>query len=158
MFCCGWPGMPKVPKVTKLQNLGKKEVRHKFNFLHEGKNQSFLQADTMVLVVIIRHAQSTQNNKSLQYFCNISRKKGSMKLIFCMQISKPFYKLIPSILLSMASLAQSTWNNKFTKSLQYLKKEVRDKVDFCRDKLQSIQKVGTVISDGCSQACLKYSK
>ena len=40
--------MPKVPKVTKLQNLGKKEVRHKFNFLHEDKNQSFLEADTII--------------------------------------------------------------------------------------------------------------
>ena len=60
--------------------------------------------------------------------------------------------------MSVATLAQATQNNKFAKSLQYLKKEVRDKVDFCRDKLQSIQKVGTVISDGCSQACLKYSK
>ena len=40
--------MPKVPKVTKLQNLGKKEVRHKSNFLHEDKNQSFLEADTIV--------------------------------------------------------------------------------------------------------------
>ena len=60
--------------------------------------------------------------------------------------------------MNMAKLAQSTRNNKFVKSLQYLKKEVRDKVDFCRDKLQSIQKVGTVMSDGCSQACLKYSK
>ena len=79
-------------------------------------------------------------------------------MIFCMQISKPFYKLILSILVSMASLTQSTQNNTFAKSLQYLKKEVKDKVDFCRDKLQSIQKVGTVISDGCSQACLKYSK
>ena len=58
----------------------------------------------------------------------------------------------------MANLAQSTRNNKFAKSLQYLEKEVRDKADFCRDKLQSIQKVGTVMSDGCSQACLKYSK
>ena len=77
---------------------------------------------------------------------------------FCMQISKPFYKLILSMLVSMASLAQSNQNNKFAKSLQYLKKEVRDKVDFCRDKLQTIQEVGTVISDGCSQACLKYSK
>ena len=48
----------------------------------------------------------------------------------------------------MASLAQSTRNNKFAKSLQYLKKEVRDKVDFCGDKLQNIQKVGIVISDG----------
>ena len=58
----------------------------------------------------------------------------------------------------MATLAQCTQNNKFVKSLQYLEKEVRDKVDFCRDKLQSIQKFGTVMSDGCSQACLKYSK
>ena len=81
-----------------------------------------------------------------------------MKLIFCMQIDKPFCKLILSILVSMASLAQSTRNNKFPKSLQYLEKEVRDKVDFCRDKLQSIQKVGTVMSDECSQACPKYSK
>ena len=71
-----------------------------------------------------------------------------MKLIFCMQINKPLYKLILSILVKLISLAQSTRNNKFAKSLQYLEKEVRDKVDFCRDKLQSIQKVGTVISDG----------
>ena len=48
----------------------------------------------------------------------------------------------------MASLSQSTRNNKFAKSLQYLKKVVKDKVDFCRDKLHSIQKVGTVISEG----------
>ena len=110
------------------------------------------------LITIIRHAQSTQNSKSLQYFCNISRKMGGMKLIFCMQRSKSFYKLILLRLVNIAILAQSIQNNKFAKSLQYLEKEVRDKVDFCRDKLQSIQKVGTVISDGCSQACLKYSK
>ena len=48
LFWCGWPGMPKVLKVTKLQNLGKKEFRHKFNFLHEDQNQSFLEADTIV--------------------------------------------------------------------------------------------------------------
>ena len=110
------------------------------------------------LVAIIKHAQSTQSNKSLQYFCNISRKKEGMKLIFCMQINKPFSKLILSILVSITSLAQSTRSNKFSKFLQYLKKEVRDKVDSCRDKLQSIQKVDTAISDGCSQACLKYLK
>ena len=81
-----------------------------------------------------------------------------MKLIFCMQIYKPFCKLILSILVNMAILAQSTRNNKFSKSLQYLEKEVRDKVDFCRDKLQSTQEVGTIMSDGCSQVCRKYSK
>ena len=80
-----------------------------------------------------------------------------MKLIFYIQINEPFYMLILSILMNIASLVQSTRNNKFAKSLQYLKKEVRYKVDFCRDKLQSIQNVGTTISDGCSQACLKYS-
>ena len=55
----------------------------------------------------------------------------------------------------MASLAQSTPNNELAKSLQCREKEVRNKVDFCKDKLQSIQKVGTDISDGCS---LQYSK
>ena len=40
--------MPKVPKVTKLQNFGKKEVRYEFNILHEDKNQSFFEADTIV--------------------------------------------------------------------------------------------------------------
>ena len=48
LFWCEWPSMPKVPKVTKLQNLGKKEVRHEFNFLHEDKNESFLEPDTIV--------------------------------------------------------------------------------------------------------------
>ena len=48
MFWCGWSSMSKAPKVKKLQNLGKKEVRHKFNFLHEDKNQSFLETDAIV--------------------------------------------------------------------------------------------------------------
>ena len=108
------------------------------------------------LEAIIRHAQSTQNNKSLQYFCNISRKTGGMKLIFCMQRSKSFYKLILLRLVNIAILAQSIQNNKFAKSLQYLENEARDKLDFCTDKHQSIQKVGTIISDGCSQASLTY--
>ena len=55
-----------------------------------------------------------------------------MKLIFYMKINKSFCKLILSILVNMASLAQSTQNNKFAKSLQYLEKEVRDKVDLQR--------------------------
>ena len=48
-----------------------------------------------------------------------------MKLIFCMQIDKPFCKLILSIMVSISSLAQSIRNNKFAKSFQYLEKEVR---------------------------------
>ena len=90
LFWCGWPGMPKVPKVTKLQNLGKKEVRHKFNFLHEDKNQSFLEAGT---IVFDYHNQSTQNNKSLQYFCNISRKKVGLNLIFLYADKRTFLQV-----------------------------------------------------------------
>ena len=57
-----------------------------------------------------------------------------MKLIFCMEINiKPSYKLIPSILMGISIYAQKKFKNKFVKSLQYLEKEVRDKVDFtCR--------------------------
>ena len=41
--------------------------------------------------------------------------------------------MIPSILGGMARPAKITWNNKFAKSLQYLKKEVRNETDFlCR--------------------------
>ena len=68
---------------------------------------------------------------SLQYLCNMSKKKGGMKLTFCMVINiKLSYKLILLILVGKARTAQITKNSKFAKSLQYLKKEVRDEVDF----------------------------
>ena len=35
-----WPGMPKVPKITSLQYF-KKEVKDKYDFLHEDKYQIF---------------------------------------------------------------------------------------------------------------------
>ena len=54
-----------------------------------------------------------------------------MKLIFCIQINiKVSYKLIQLILVGMIRHAQITENNKFAKSLQYLKKEVSDEVEF----------------------------
>ena len=60
-------------------------------------------------------------------------------MIFCMKINiKGFYKLTVSFLLILASYAQSTQNNKFVISLQYLKKEGKDEVDFLRaDKYQT---------------------
>ena len=44
---------------------------------------------------------------------------------------KMFYKLIVSLWVYLARHAQSTQNNKFSISLQYLKENVKDKVDFC---------------------------
>ena len=70
----------------------------------------------------------------LYYLCNISKTKGGMKLIFCIQINIELsYKLMPLIFMGMATPAKITWNNKFAKSLLYLKKEMRDEfVLLCR--------------------------
>ena len=48
MFWNGWPGMPQVIVIVRLQYLRKEEVRDKFVFLYEDKHQSFLKADTIV--------------------------------------------------------------------------------------------------------------
>ena len=90
---------------------------------------------------VARHAQITQNNKFV--ICSILRKKWVMKLIFCMQISmKVSYKLILWFLMGMVKHSQSSQNSKFAMSLQYLKKEVRDEVDFLHaDKHQSFLQV-----------------
>ena len=71
----------------------------------------------LFLLVIAIHAQSTQNIK-----------------LFCMLININLsYKLRPLIVVGMAKPVQITQSNKFAKSFQYLKKEVRGEVDFlCR--------------------------
>ena len=51
---------------------------------------------------------------------------------------KVSYKVILSLLMGMIKHSQSTQSNKFAKSLQYLKKEIRDGVHFLHaDKHQS---------------------
>ena len=61
----------------------------------------------------------------------ISKKKWMIKCIFGMQINiKVFYKLILSFWVCATRHAQITQNNKFPISLQYLKKELSDEVDF----------------------------
>ena len=66
-----------------------KELRYEFDFLHEDKYQSFLQADT---IAFSDHSQIFQVTKitSYQYLCNISSKEGGKKFIFCMQINVHF--------------------------------------------------------------------
>ena len=82
------------------------------------------------LVCVIRHAQSTQNKK-FAYFSNISKKTWGLKNIFCLQI-KPIVscKLVVSNWVCIARHTQSTQNNKFATSLQYLKENVKDKLNF----------------------------
>ena len=59
----------------------------------------------------------------------------------------------------MARHAQITQNNKFAISLQYLKKEVSDEVDFLHaDKHESFLQTDTMIFDRYGQAFPKLPK
>ena len=50
-----WPGMPKLPKITSLIFLCN-ILRY---FLHAKKHDSLLQIDTMTLIGIVKHSQSS---------------------------------------------------------------------------------------------------
>ena len=72
-----------------------------------------------------------------------------------MQINiKLSYRLILLILVDMARHAQITQNNKFAKSLWYLKKELSYEVDVLyADKHESLLQVDTIFYE-VGQACL----
>ena len=107
----------------------KKEVNDEVYFLHTDKHQSLLPGDISFWVSVTRHAQRTQNK--FAYLCNISIKTWGMKLIFCLLINtKVFNKLIVSLWVCVARQTQSTKSNHFTISLQYLKENMKDEVDF----------------------------
>ena len=60
---------PGIKFAISLQFL-KKEVSDKVDFLHADKHESLLQIDTMILMGMVKHSQSSQNSKfamSLQY-------------------------------------------------------------------------------------------
>ena len=92
--------MPKLPKTKNLifllQYL-KREVNDEVDVLHAVKHENSLQIDTMILMEMVKHFQSSQNNKftmSVQYL----KKEDRDKLIFRMQISiKVAYKLISTL-------------------------------------------------------------
>ena len=83
-----------------------------------------------------------------------------MKFIFGMQINiEIFYRLILSFRVCVARHAQITRNNKFAMSLQYLKENVKDEVDFLpADKHQSVLQIHTIILGVGGQACPNYPK
>ena len=88
-FRCIWPGMPKLLKknmfAISLQYL-KKELIDEIDFLHADKYESLLAIDSMILMWMTKHSQSSQNSKFAMYL-NISKKKLKIKLSFCMQIN-----------------------------------------------------------------------
>ena len=105
----------------------------KFIFCMQINIEVFYKLIISILVGVITHNQSTQNNFTC--LCNISMhayfQAWRMRLIFCLQINtKVFYKMIVSLWVFVARHVQSTENNKFKISLQYLKENVKDELDF----------------------------
>ena len=83
-----------------------------------------------------------------------------INLIFCLQINiKGFFKLLLSFYVCAARHPQITQNNKFAVSLQYLKKELSDEVDFLHaDKHESLLQIDSMVLIGGGQAFPKFPK
>ena len=59
----------------------------------------------------------------------------------------------------VAKHAQSTQNNKFAISLQYVRENLKDEVDFLpADKHQRFLQIDTITLGVCSQTCPNYPK
>ena len=107
----------------------KKEVNEEVYFGMQINMEVFHKFILPFWIYVSRHAQSTQNKK-FAYLRKISRKACGIKLIFCLHINtKVFCKLIVSLWVCIARHAQSI-QDKFTMSLQYLKENVKDEVNF----------------------------
>ena len=104
----------------------KKEVIDEVDFLHADKHESLLQIDTMILMGIIKHSQSSQNSKftmSLQYlkkevrdevdFLHVDKHQSFLQVDFNTLGIKDAYKVILSLLLGMIKHSQSTQSNRF---------------------------------------------
>ena len=66
--------------AISLQYL-KKEGSDEVDFLHTDKHESLMQTDTMILIGMANHSQSSQNSK-IAMPCNISKKKLEMEVDF----------------------------------------------------------------------------
>ena len=97
---------------------------------------------------------------SLHIFATSPEKSGGWSWYFCLQINaKVSYKQIASLWVCEAMHAQSTQNNKFAISFQYLRENVKDKVDFLpANTHQTFLQIDAIILGVCSQGCPNYPK
>ena len=108
-------------------NISKMKRLIKCNFSMQINIEVFYKLLLLFWAYEARHAQSMQNKK-FAYLCNTFRKTSGMKLIFCLEMNaNVFYSLVVSLWVCIPRHVQSTQNNIFAK---YLKKNVKDKVDF----------------------------
>ena len=109
-----------------MQYLKKEVSDEDKHFLHADKHESLLQIDTMILMGIVKHSQSSQNSKftmSLQYFkkevrdkvdfLHVDKHQSFLQVDFNTLGIKDAYKVILSLLLGMIKHSQSTQSNRF---------------------------------------------
>ena len=72
--------------AVSLQYL-KKELSDEFDFLHADKHEILLQIDSMILIGIVKHSQSSQNSMFTMSLCKISKNQLKRKLVFCREIN-----------------------------------------------------------------------
>ena len=76
-------------------------------------------------------------------FLSADKHQGLLQIDFNTLGIKVFYKVILLLLMGIVKHSQSTQSNKFAISLQYLKKEVRNRVHILhKDKHQTFYKLG----------------
>ena len=81
-----------------------------------------------------------------------------MKLFFVCRLTQKFSAGF-LLWVCVSRHAQSTQSNKFATSLQYLKKTLKDGVDFLpADKHQRLFQVDIITVGMCDQACPNYPK
>ena len=106
----------------------------------------------MVLMRMVKHSQSSQTSKFamfLQYLQKRVRDEVELHAHFNTLGIRVSYNVILSILMEIIKHSQSTQNNKFALSSQYIKKEVIDGVHFMQ---------AFFFFYGSGQTCPKYSK
>ena len=102
--------MPELPKIKSLL----------VDFLHADKHESLLQIDTMNLMGMVKHSQSSQNSKfaiSLQYlkkevidevdFLHADKHHSFLQVDFNTLVIKVSYNVILSLLMGLIKHSQS---------------------------------------------------
>ena len=121
--CC-WP--------VKLQdslecNISRKKWKMKFTFGMQVNMEAFIKSILSFWVCVARYVQNT-HHKKFSLLCNISRKTWGWSWSSDKQ---KYFPQVDSILwVCEARHVQSTRNNKFAISSHYLKKNMKDEVDF----------------------------
>ena len=109
-------------------------LKKRVDFFHADKHESLLQNGIMILMVMVKHFQSSQNSKfvmSLQYFkkevedevdfLHADKRQRLLQVHFNTSDIKASYKVILSLLVGMNKHSQITQSNKFATSAQYRK-------------------------------------